>query len=257
MPTLGVDSIELVSSLRTAPTNGAPSSDDYNDSQKENLADLTSIVSFINDVVLPLVNALQDGALLPVDVPVGIEGRTILSDTSDENSLFYDSLAGAPLTLADSLRLLNGMVENFRTQLEDMGVRVSAMQTRLASDNKNDLSLALQNLTNTINTVVSSQTALTSRVQTLEQTDGKLKTIRVTTGSVTNGTTADIAVTWAAPFADNNYTVGVSLQRAAIGDLMTVEGWTYQANGVGITVRVKNSDSGAKTATVHAHAHHD
>ena len=82
-----------------------------------------------------------------------LSGTTIFSDTSDQNTLFYDSLAAQPLTLADSLRLLSGMLDTYRVQLTDMGVQVASLQTRLASDDRNDIALALQNLTNTLNVV--------------------------------------------------------------------------------------------------------
>lgn len=251
MPTLGLDTIELVSTLRTAPSKGAPSTDDFNDSQKENLADLTSIVSFINNTLLPLLNALPAEAAVD-----GIEGRTVLTDSSDRNALFYDSLAAESLTVADSLRLLNGMVETFRTQLEDMGIRVSALQTRLASDNKNDLALALQNLTNTINQVVTTQQAQAALIAANTARLNKLRGKRVSTGAINAGASEIVAVTWTTPMPDNNYTVSYALED--ITGMLRIVSFAYQLNGAGINVLIENQDSGvAHTGVVHVTAKAD
>jgi hypothetical protein len=254
MLTLGLNTVELVSTLRTAPFNGAPSSDDFNDSQKENLADLTSIVSFIDNTLLPLLNSLPDSALLPADAPTGIEGRTVFSDSSDQNTLFYDSLGDRSLTIAESLRLLNGMLESFRTRLEDMGIRVGALQTRLASDNKNDLSLALQNLTNTINQVTASQASLGNRVYALEH---EKRLLRQPTGDISPGAVETVEVVWTTPFIDDNYTASFQVEDAS-GLLIPVNFYYRAPSGSGVIVRVQNLDNiDAHSGTVHAVAFHD
>src|ERR1017187_4197511 len=56
--TLNIASIELVSTQRVAPLNGAPSSADHNDSAREVLTDMASISEFLNGTVLPLLNCL-------------------------------------------------------------------------------------------------------------------------------------------------------------------------------------------------------
>src|SRR5271156_3210312 len=99
--TIDLSSVTLTSTLRTAPMNGSISSSDYNSNQRESIVDFTSIVDFINNTLLPLLNALPAGALLPSQSPVGVEGRTINSDTSNLTSLFYDSLNAQPLTISD------------------------------------------------------------------------------------------------------------------------------------------------------------
>jgi hypothetical protein len=58
MADLNLNTVELTSTLRTAPLNGSPSSSDFNEGQRETLVDLATIVSFINNQILPLVNAL-------------------------------------------------------------------------------------------------------------------------------------------------------------------------------------------------------
>ena len=47
MATLPLTSLALVSTQRTVPLNGSPTSQDYNDDQNDGLIDLTSIVSFM------------------------------------------------------------------------------------------------------------------------------------------------------------------------------------------------------------------
>lgn len=254
MSTLNLNTVELVSSLYTAPRNGAPSSSDYNDFQKEVLADLVSLSSFINDTLLPMVNALPEGAMLPAESPVGIEGRTVYSDTSDQNSLFYDSLAGQPLTLADSLRLVNGMLTTFKTRLEDMGIEVAALQTRLAADSRNDLALALENLTNSINQAVAAQSVQAQRLSDVEGELANTRKIRIATGSMAAGDNT-VVITWSVPFSDNNYTVQLAMED---GDwFLSILGFAYQNSGVGINVRVHNSDSSSRTGVIHAYAIHD
>lgn len=150
---LNLSTLELTSTLRTAPLNGQASSSDYNESQRETLVDLTTLVDFINNTLLPLINALPAGALLPSQSPVGIEGRTINSDTSDQSALFFDALTSSPLTIANSLRILDGIVTSMEQQLIDMGVQVAALQAQLASTNQNDIALALQNLSSALNQI--------------------------------------------------------------------------------------------------------
>jgi hypothetical protein len=77
---------------------------------------------------------------------VGIEGRTLYSDTSDSSPLFFNPLTSLPLRVSESLRLLSGMLTTFQTQLADMGVSVASLQSRLASTNQNDIALALRSL---------------------------------------------------------------------------------------------------------------
>lgn len=177
MGDLNLSTVELITTLRTAPKNGSPSSSDYNEGQREILVDLASLTEFINNQILPLINALPDTALASIDDPIGLEGRTIWSDTSDQSTIFFDALAGTPLTLADSLRVINGIVSLNSQTLTDLGVEVASLQARLSSTNQNDIALALQNLTETINSIAANNSdsgsnivALSLRVDALEAT---------------------------------------------------------------------------------------
>lgn len=165
---LNLSTVELTSTLRTAPLNGAPSSADYNDSQRENLVDLATVVSFINNQLLPLINALPASSLLPTVSPVGIEGRTVWTDTSDQSSLFFNPLASLPLSIADSIRVLNGIIITNSQQLIDLGVEVSSLQARLASTNQNDIALALQNLSSSLNQLIVTQNTQGTSLSSLQ-----------------------------------------------------------------------------------------
>lgn len=168
MPDVNLDTVGLVSTLRTAPLNGSPSSSDYNEGQRETLVDLAALAGFINNTVLPLINALSADALLPITAPVGIEGRTIWSDTSDQGPIFFDALATVPLSLADSLRVINGIVSTNSQQLTDLGVEVASLQARLSSTNQNDIALALQNLSSSLNSIIVGQTDSNASIAALQ-----------------------------------------------------------------------------------------
>lgn len=257
MADLNLSTVELTSTLRTAPLNGAPSSSDFNEGQRETLVDLATIVSFINNQILPLINALPDTALQPPSAPVGIEGRTIWSDTSDQTNLFFDSLSSTPLTLAESMRVLNGMITNIRQQLTDVSVEVASLQARLASTNQNDIALALQNLSSALNQVTVNQQVQNTQITEIQGT--KVITARSGTITVPAGTQTTITVSFATAFADNFYTVDCSLEMAsgAADGLVDTAGFVKDGVGVGVTVGVINNDSIDRDVILHVMAQHD
>lgn len=154
MANVNLNTVELVTTLRTAPMNGAPSSTDYNEGQREMLVDLAALAGFINDTLLPLLDALPDSALLPVEAPIGIEGRTIWADTSDQGPTFFNALSNTPLTVADAIRHVTGILNTNSQKLTDLGIEVASLQARLSSTNQNDIALALQNLTISLNGLI-------------------------------------------------------------------------------------------------------
>lgn len=189
---LNLSTVELTSTLITAPLNGAPSSADYNDSQRSNLVDLSTIVSFINNQILPLINALPAGALLPSTAPVGIQGSTIWTNTSDQGQLFFDSLSSTPLTIYESFNILNGILTTSSQQLIDLGVEVASLQSLLASTNQNEISLALQNLSSSLSQLTVTQSVSNTAISSLQT---EINTINVTLATkITNPmtTTGDI-----------------------------------------------------------------
>src|SRR5271170_359851 len=144
--TLNLSTVELVSTLRAAPENGATSSQDYNDSWTESLADLASLSGFINDILIPMLNGL-DSTIQPTPnaTPSGLEGRFIFGDTTDTTALFFDQLSDESLTIADSLRVVNGIVTAVQTMVTNLNVEIIAIQTQLSSTNQNDIAQVLQN----------------------------------------------------------------------------------------------------------------
>lgn len=253
---LNLPTLELSSTLRTAPLNGSPSSSDYNSSQRENLVDLATLTDFLNNILLALVNALPAGALLPSASPVGIEGRTIWTDTSDQSNLFFDSLDSTPLTIADTIRVLNGIVSTDQQQLIDLGVQVASLQARLASTNQNDISLALQNLTSALDQISVNQQIQNTTINEIQ--GSHTTTVRSTSTLIPAGTTVNVTLTFLIPYVDNLYTAvtGCEVGEGANG-LVSAGGFQRSGTGAGVIVSVTNYDSIDHHATVHVIAQHD
>jgi len=213
MSTLNLATVELVSTLREAPMNGSPSSADYNDSWTESLADLASLSGFINDILLPMLNGLI-GTIQPspTAAPLGLEGRFIFGDTTDQTSLFYDDLSDTSLSIADSLRVLNGVVTTVSTAITNLTVQVTSLQTLLSSTNQNDISTALQNFSASLQNTIARVTANTQSISSATETLGKQQRIRVTTGPIVNGTPVTVFVPFPTPYPDENYTFNLTLQ---------------------------------------------
>src|ERR1035441_2859494 len=132
-PTVNLPSLELVSTLRVAPLNGPPSSNDYNDTDQETIIDLTTLLTFLNNILMPMLNTLA------ADADNGIEGSNIFGDTTSEEALFYNVLTEEPMVIADSLRFLYGQSQSIDTLIGNLGVQVAALQARLSSTNQNDV----------------------------------------------------------------------------------------------------------------------
>lgn len=256
MPTMNLSTIELVSTLRAAPMNGSPSSQDYNDSWTESLVDLAALSGFINDILIPMLNGL-DATVLPNPngSPNGLEGRYIFSDTSDSTSLFFDSLSEQSLSLADSLRILQGIIQTSQISINTLNVQVTALQSQLSSTNQNDIAQALQNfaasLTNLTNQVVSNTQSISNNTDEI----GKQQTIRITTGAISGSGSATVDVNLATSYGDNNYTFALTLDDAS--GFLTTKQIQQVAGGVGVSVLVSNSDTNPHTGTLHLIAFHD
>ena len=253
---LNLSTVELTSTLLTAPLNGAPSSSDYNESQRNTLVDLTAVVDFINNELLPLVNALPAGALLPTIDPVGIEGRTINTSTADQSALFFDSLSSTPLTIYQSLQLLNGIITTMNQQLIDQGVEVASLQAQLSSTNQNDVALALQNLSASLNQLTVNQQI--QNTQITEIIGAKIVTVRSSPTSCSSGTTTNITVDFPTAYNDDFYTANVSLEVPdGANGLVATGGFQKISPGIGLVVSVVNYDAAAHNVIVHVMASHD
>lgn len=153
--TLNISSVELVSTTRTAPENGAPSSQDYNDTMRELLTDLSALADTVNQNVLPLLNSL------PASSPLKLDGDGIFASHDLTNSLFVDSTSNTPLTLSSVLIRLAAITQAQQATIRDLNAQVMQLSTRLATTNQVDVSLAIQGFNDTL-------LALVNRVATLE-----------------------------------------------------------------------------------------
>lgn len=243
MSNLNLETIELTSTLREAPLNGAPSSQDYNDSQSENLVDLASIVSFINDQLLIILNAL------PAAAGGGLTGKTLYSDITDQTGLFFNSNTQAPLTIADSLRYILAAVNNLATQMTNLGVDVTTLQTRITASSQNDIVQQLNNLSTTISQVQSALNATTVAVGADTTMLAKFQTLRIDTESIPGTSQVTIEVTWPTPYPSNAYTPSVTILDAS-GMLLT-NGIVYSSTpGEGLVINVYNTDTVDRAGTL-------
>lgn len=154
---MNVDTIELVTTQRPAPLNGAPSSADYNDSMGEVLTDLASLSDFLNSIVVPMLKTLPE-----MSEPV-LDGAHMFADRVSTSPLFYDSVATKPLTVADVLSRFDQIVRAMTTRVDDLAGRVKNLQTQLATTNQNDVARAIQGFNDTLK-------AINRRVSILEGT---------------------------------------------------------------------------------------
>jgi hypothetical protein len=244
-PTLNLQTVELVSVIRTAPKNGAPSSLDYYDGEIEKVTDLSTITLFINNTLLPILNSL------PAIAAAGLLGTACYTDTANQDSLVYDELTGTPLTITESLRLLSGQIQTMNTALIGVSQQAASLQARLSASNQSDISQALNNLTSVLATNTAQVQALTTTVGSIQALVGSEQDLVVSTGSVAANGLAQITVNWANAFPDNTYSFLSSMEDAS-GYLQIVS-YAYQAGGAGVYVNVKNNDTGAAhTGNIHA-----
>jgi hypothetical protein len=78
----------------------------------------------------------------------------------------------------------------------------------------------------------------------------ELQTVRLTTGSITNGTNSSVTVTWPSAFASTSYTVVAGVEDSTAGLGLQVEHIVSRTT-TGCVIRVKNNGTGALTGTLH------
>ena len=100
MPELNLESIELTTTLRRAPKNGSPSTHDYNASLSEILTDLSNIVTFLNEEIMPICNALPEAAA------DGLTRSSLYAAAGTDNDFFLNS-DGIPLTVGRAPRVVD------------------------------------------------------------------------------------------------------------------------------------------------------
>ena len=86
---------------------------------------------------------------------------------------------------------------------------------------------------------------------------GGMKHARVTTGSVASAAAPLITITWATPFADDQYTVVASVLDSTSSSLALRVAHVETITASAVTVRLKNDAAVALTGTVHVIAIHD
>jgi hypothetical protein len=234
---LDLQSLELVSTLRVAPENGPPSSEDYNDGEQEKLIDLTTLVTFINNTLLPILSTLEASA------STGIQGQNIYGNLTSSESLYYNSLTSTPLALTDSLEILYGMAQTLQTSQTNLAVQVAALQASLSSSNQNDISLALQGLTSSLN-------SQQGQINTLQQAVSALQLLAITSMSgvaatpmVAPQSIETIEILWSVAFPTNTYNVSYGIEDPS--GFLQVTGFSYLPGGTGVLVRVVNTDTQA------------
>lgn len=242
MATLNLSTVELVTTLRSAPQNGPTSSQDYNDSWTEALADLASLSGFINDIVIPMLNGLVSTILPnPQGTPNGLEGRYIFTDTSDLTAVFFNSLSNNSLSIADSFRVLNGIITTVQTSINVLNVEVTALQTQLSTTNQNDIAQALQNLSASLQALqaqVNSNTQAISNLAINLFTNGNLNSVQtrlnLVAGSNVSLSESGGNVTITVPPATIPNYILVNSQPVSYDFIMLVNGFIkINATGVG------------------------
>ena len=173
MATLPLTPLALVSTQRTVPSNGSPSSQDYNDDQNDGLIDLTSLVSFINGTLIPLLQVLPSLA-----AAAGLEGRAINTDSTNLTALCFNALTSTPLTIAQSLNYLQNLQTNLQSQITGLSTQVAVLSSQLSSTNQNDISLALQNFQSVLNTTTATLNALQTSVNNTPPRPPRLSRLR-------------------------------------------------------------------------------
>jgi len=244
MATIPLTPLTLVSTKRTVPLNGSPSSQDYNDDQNDGLIDLASLVSFVNGTLIPLLQVLPKLA-----ATAGIEGRAINTDSTNLTALCFNSLTSTPLTVAQSLTYLQNLQTTLQSQMTSLTTQVAVLSSQLSSTNQNDISLTLQSYQATLNTLTAQVLAMQTSIQTAYTT-----ICQVPTPVVDPLGEESSIVHWPNVMANNSYTCVCSVEDPT--GYLGVTSWSYLPGGVGITVVVENTDrDNVHSGTIHAVAY--
>jgi hypothetical protein len=176
------------------------------------------LAGFINDLIIPMLDGLSSTIQpTPSSTPNGLEGRFIYSDTTDTTPVFFDDLADTPNTIADSFRVISGIVQAVQTSVSNLNVEVTALQAALSTTNQNDVSQALQNFAAALESLTAQVNANTAAIAAIS--------VSFLTNGVANGTQNILDLTAG---------TGISLVDGAGGVVTiasTVEAAALQTNG--------------------------
>jgi hypothetical protein len=199
MATLNIDTVELVSSLRTIGLNGAPSSQDYNDSQREYLEDLSSLANTVNGFIIPLLNYLR--SMDSKGQNLVLNGDTLFASSDMSNSLFNST--DGQLTVAQVFAKVQALLNSQQTTVTALAARVAALSTQLASTNQDDIAKAISGYSLQLQSFFNQVDALSAgfaSVQATAQSDAsaiaaqnlKLATMQTTIDGILNGTVGTV-----------------------------------------------------------------
>lgn len=244
MSTLTFDTVDIVSALRVVPENGSPSSQDYNDTQNENLIDHAALADVLNTLIRPVLLQLSSSALVR-----GLIGDTLFTDLTDTTALCFNGTTNTPLTVKQSLQYLQAIANALQTQVLNVTTQVGVIAAQLSSTNQNSIALSLQNFQTALDQQASALAALQTLVLAMQTVITKVA--QAATPSIDPEGRESVVCLWPIPAVSDTYTVSCSVTDPS--GFLSVDSWTYITGGLGINVVVRNSDPDTvHSGTVHA-----
>lgn len=242
--------IDLTTTLRTVPRNGAPSSLDWNDSFREILGDLSVLATFLNEQVQPILQAL------PTTASAGLDGSSVYANKISEEALFRNPFTNEPYTVADVFTALQKTQSALIATNQDLQAKVNQLQTRFSASSQNDTTRVIQTFADRLNAAELALSEVLASAQASLAKVNRIQHVRLATGTITANATATLTITWPVSYGSNAYTVSLALQQAQ-SDL-TISRFDYiNTDGTALQVVVKNNTSQDRSGTVHAIAKAD
>lgn len=225
---ISIASVELVASPRPVPRNGSPDSSDFNAFQTEVLADLAEISDFLNESILPILQALPSAAA------TGLDGAGLYADLSKSDPLFRDNL-GNSYTVSEVFSSLAATQAALKQQMTDLAARVLSLQSRLATTQQNDLRASVQALHDSYSSLVTKMSGILGDVALQGSILAKTRKVSVDIQPVSEAGNNVVDVTFDPPFADNTYVVTLALETSGG---MSVQNFIKKDNGGGLVVNL-------------------
>jgi len=235
MNTLSFDNVDLISIQRAAPKNGSCSSQDYNDSSREILRDLLSVTDWINQNLIPVLNALPETAAM------GLTGLTMFANPGDTSPLFFNKSTTTSYTVAEVCANLNSTATSVSQKISDLNARVLKMQTLLASTGQTDILASVQSFSDQIKNVQSLVNTIRMTVAGYEARFQQTKGVRVDIVEIAAAGVLEMDISFDVPYPNDNYTVSVGIEDETGGLALT--GWKKLPNGRGIHVYIHNGST--------------
>lgn len=179
-----------------------------------------------------------------------------IANTNTGNAAFARLMASA--------NVANGYIDVFSSGYSTSGTAI-ASGVRFTADGAGGLILLASHASGAINFYtggsnlrggISSAGVWTINTGVNNDSSG-VKHARVTTGSISGGSTSLVTVTWATAFADANYTVQAQVQDSTSTSLSLSVVHIESISASAVTVRVLNNAVTSLTGTLHVTAIHD